>query len=245
MNIHELNERRAKADLLMRCLGMANQPTNIEDRLKADARFRLAFYNYFFEVLSLKSQTEKLFGLWNLAESGGWALPHANICWVSERHNILERDERGQLHNLVGPACAYPDGWAIYAVHGVRVPSFIIEKPQKITTKTIDAEPNAEIRRVMIDRYKNGQEINGAAAYIRDTGGTRLDHDESFGTLWKRDVSNDEPIVMLQVINSTREKDGSFKHYWLRVPPTITKAHEAAAWTFNMPAKDYAPQIET
>ena len=42
MNIHELNERRAKADLLMRCLGMANQSTNIEDRLKADARFRLA-----------------------------------------------------------------------------------------------------------------------------------------------------------------------------------------------------------
>ena len=87
----------------------------------------LAFYRYFFEVLGLQRQTKKLTGLWSLAEAAGWALPHKNICWVSERHHILQRDGRGRLHSLVGPACAFPDGWAIYAVNGVRVPAHWVE----------------------------------------------------------------------------------------------------------------------
>ena len=82
----------------------------------------LAFYKYFHDEVGLTEQTEKLSGLWMLAKSAGWALPHQNICWVSERHNILERDERGRLHSMSGPACAYPDGWGIYAVHGVPRP---------------------------------------------------------------------------------------------------------------------------
>jgi len=97
----------------------------------------------------------------------------------------------------------------------------------------------------MIERYRHGSEIVGAAAYIKDADAKRLDHDESFGTLWRRDFTDDEPIVMLEVINSTREPDGHFKHYFLRLPPTITTAQAAVAWTFDIPAEDYAPQIET
>jgi hypothetical protein len=205
----------------------------------------LAFYRYFFEACALEPQTEKLSGLWDLCQSAGWALPHKNICWVSERHNVLCRDERGRLHSLLGPACAYPDGWAIYSVHGVRVPAYIVDAPQQISLEKIDAEQNAEIRRVMIDRYKHGKEIHGAAAYMRDAGGTRLDHDERFGTLWHREVIGDEPIVMLEVVNSTREPDGSFKHYWLRVPPTVKTSREASAWTFNIKPSEYAPLVET
>ena len=205
----------------------------------------LAFYRYFREVCGLKAETEKLNGLWELAESAGWALPHKNICWVSERHNILARDDRGLLHSVVGPACAFPDGWAIYAVHGVRVPEFVIERSQEITVEKIDAETNAEVRRVMIDQYKSGEEVHGGAAFTRDAGGEVLDHDERFGTLRRRDVSNDEPIIVLEVINSTPEPDGSWKHYHLRVPPTVKTAHEASAWTFDMKVSEYAPLIET
>jgi hypothetical protein len=146
---------------------------------------------------------------------------------------------------MTGPACAFPDGWAIHAVHGVRVPADVIERPSSISIDRIDRESNAEIRRVMIDQFRTGEEVHGAAAYLHDTGGKRLDHDESVGTLWKRDLPNDEPIVMLEVINSTREPDGRFKHYFLRVPPTIATAREAVAWTFDVPAKDYAPVVET
>jgi hypothetical protein len=75
--------------------------------------------------------------------------------------------------------------------------------------------------------------------------GERLDLDERYGTLWRRNVSGDEPIVMVEVVNSTREPDGSFKRYWLRVPPDMKTAREAVAWTFNVPAERYAPVKET
>jgi hypothetical protein len=124
----------------------------------------------------------KLSGLWELAQSAGWALPHANICWVSERHHVLACDEQGRLHGETGPACAYPDGWAIYVLHDVRVPRYLVERPQDISVERIDGKPNAEVHRIMIERYRRGEEIHGAAAFVRDVGARRLDHDERYGT---------------------------------------------------------------
>ena len=103
----------------------------------------------------------------------------------------------------------------------------------------------------MIERYRHGEEIHGAAAFIRDAGGERLDHDERYGTLWRRRfrgnefVQGDEPIVMIEMVKRTPEPDGRFKRYWLRVPPKTRTVREAVAWTFNMPADQYAPEIET
>ncbi len=197
----------------------------------------LAFYEYFKDVVGLKKQTEKLNGLIEHGKSAGWYLPHKNICWVSERHNILTRDERGQLHNLTGPSVAYPDGWKIYAVNGVRVPDFVIENPKQITVKIIEEESNAEIRRVMTDKY-------GVARYLKDSNAKQISTDNS-GILWRKEVANDEPIVMVQVKNSTPEPDGSFKDYFLRVPPDIKTPKDAVAWSFNLTTKEYEPIIET
>jgi hypothetical protein len=218
----------------------------------------LAVNRYFHDVLDLTSQTATLSGLWELAQSAGWALPHENICWVSERHNVLALDDRDRLHSLTGPACAYPDGWEIFAVHGVRVPAYVIEKPHEISVERINAERNAEVRRVMIERYRHGEEVSGAAAFIRDAGAARVDHDERHGTLWHRNVEDDEPLVMVEVINSTREPDGSFKRYWLRVHPELRPllednafgpaqaltARNAVASTFGLLGEQYAPVIE-
>jgi len=207
----------------------------------------LTFNRYFHDVLGLTDQTRKLSGLWELALSAGWALPHQNICWVSERHNILRFDDQGRLHSLTAPACAYPDGWAIYAVHGVRVPEYVITHPGEISVERIDDEEHAEVRRVMIERYRHGEEIDGAAAYMRDAGGERVDHDERWGTLWRRNFSDedDEPIVVVEVVNSTPEPDASRKRYWLRVPPNMTTAREAVAWTFCLSEREYDPLKET
>jgi hypothetical protein len=205
----------------------------------------LAFHSYFREVLGLTAQTEKLSGLWELAQSAGWAIPCGGVCWVSERHHVLQRDDRGRLHCLTGPAVAYPDGFAIYAVRGVRVPDYVIELSRDIDVASIDAEANAEVRRVMIELYRHGEEVSGAAAYFRDAGGERLDHDERYGTLWRRNVPDDEPMVMVEVVNSTPEPDGSRKRYWLRVPPQMRTAREAVAWTFGKSPQEYAPAAET
>jgi hypothetical protein len=75
--------------------------------------------------------------------------------------------------------------------------------------------------------------------------GERLDHDEHYGALWRRNVPGGEPIVMIEVVNSTPEPDGSWKRYWLRVPPNMLTVREAVAWTFGLSGSEYAPVRET
>jgi hypothetical protein len=172
-----------------------------------------------------------------LAESAGWALPHADICWVSERHHILNRDERGRLHSVTGPAVMYPDGWAIYAMHGVRVSEWIITKPHEITISKVLGEPNAEIRHVMMERM--GQENFLAQSKAQPI------HKDRRGELYRIDLRGDEPFVVVRVLNSTPELDGTHKSYVLRVPPTVRTATEAVAWTFGLSLESYQPTVES
>src|SRR3972149_1399987 len=112
----------------------------------------LSFYDYFNEVVGLKEETNKVQGLISLAKSAGWALPHENICWVSERHQILNRDNRGRLHCLTGPSVMYPDGWEIYAINGVLVPEKVVKQPESYTEEEIKNEKNSETVRVLAER---------------------------------------------------------------------------------------------
>jgi hypothetical protein len=131
----------------------------------------------------------------------------------------------------------YPDGFSVFAVHGVRVPENIILQPESITVQQIETERNAEMRRVMIERY-------GQARYLLDSGAVEI-HSDDFGTLYRKEMPNDEALVMVKVVNSTPEPDGSFKDYFLRVPPTMTRAHEAVAWTFGKDEATYQPALQT
>ena len=179
----------------------------------------LWLYAYFAEVCGLTQQTELLGGLWELSRTAGWALPHEKICWISERPCLVRQGENRGLHSVTGPAIAYPDGFRIYAVHGVCVPRHVIVTPDEITVAMIESERNQEVRRIMISRYKLGEEINGAAAYLRDCGAEIVEHDERWGTLRRKARPNDSDLLIVEVINNTPEPSGEYKHYWLRVHP--------------------------
>lgn len=69
---------------------------------------------------------------------------------------------------------------------------------------------------------------------------------DRFGTLYAFLISHStEYIKVVEVVNSTPEPDGSYKHYFLRVHPRVLTAHEAVAWTFNLAPGAYNPTIET
>ena len=170
-------------------------------------------------------------------KNAGWALPHKNICWISERHNVLNRDENGRLHNFVGPAVMYPDGWKIYAVHGVRLPGWIIDNPDMISVKAIESENNSEIKRIMIEKYGQGK-------YLLDSGAKEICKDQ-FGVLYRKEINNDEPLIMVKVIDATIKNHGEPNSYFLRVPPDVKTAREAVSWTFGMKENEYIPVIET
>ena len=131
-----------------------------------------------------------------IAESAGpwWALDGLAI--VSERPLRLEVDDRRRPHCEDGPAIAYGDGWTIHAWHGVRMEPWIVEEPDRITVELIDAQQNAEVRRVMVERF-------GAERLIRE-GGAELVSEDEVGRLWRRPLDGgrwprEEPIVMVEV----------------------------------------------
>jgi hypothetical protein len=199
----------------------------------------LAFYRFFRNECGLVKQTEELEGLWLLCQNAGWTLPHKNVCWVSERHNILRRDDRGRLHCENGPALAYPDGWCIYAWHGVRVPERIIMRPETIIPNEIAGEGNAEIRRVMLEKF-------GREKFLTLRSCVKA-HTDDWGTLYRnnaiRDI-NDEPYCFVKVVNATPEPDGTFKDYILRVHPRCRTAREAVQSTFPQ-ISNFNPGTET
>jgi len=101
--------------------------------------------------MGLIGQTKKLAGLTKIAENAGWFLPHQKLCWISERHNVLNRNAQGRLHKDGGAALAYPDGFEIYALNGVLVKKCQAMAPaEKITPQEVLSETNADVRRELI-----------------------------------------------------------------------------------------------
>lgn len=85
----------------------------------------------------------------------------------------------------------------------------------------------------------------GLSNYIVDSGATEICTDDA-GTLYRKEVLNDEPILMVKVSDgSIRDPDGSYRTYFLRVPPDIETAQAAVAWSFSLDADEYLPSIQT
>lgn len=168
----------------------------------------------------------------------------------------IKLDPAGRVHCIDGPAVIFEDGFGLYFVHDISVRKWMIEEKEKITVKMIDEEKNAETARVM-------REIYGWDRYLIDSGAKVVQEDE-FGRLFRKEIPNDEPIVMVEVVNSSKEglwiKEGDMltfhsdkneegqeyqKKYMLRVPPTVKTAREAVASTFGLQEKQYEPMMQS
>ena len=231
-----------------------------------------AYYAAMRDVVGLHLTQFQAYAAWEAcAREGAFRIMHEEFCMVSDFPAEIHVDDQNRPHNDTGPSHRWRDGWSLYHVHGVRVPADVVESPHLITVERIANEENAEVRRVMIDRY-------GAARYLLDSGAKVIARDD-YGVLYRQEVPQDETIVMVRVLNTTPEPAGSlsqedaervfgtqmvqrsldimkaighpvaseprWKEYMLRVPPTISTAHEAVAWTFGKTPEHYAPAIES
>lgn len=176
-----------------------------------------------------------------VARSAGWWWPYENFVLVAERPTTLHRDENARLHSGEGPALAFPDGFALHAWRGMPIPADFVSGlgPQGsgLDANRIRGEDNAELRRVMLEIY-------GYDRYLAEVGARPL-HRDATGVLWRIDLPDDEPVTMVEVLNSTPEPDGSIRTYWLRVPPNTRTAREGVAWTFGLSESEYHPARET
>lgn len=181
-----------------------------------------------------------------VAAACGWWWPLRGLTILTERPVSILRDSQGRLHADRGPAIQYRDGWSLHAWHGVAVPRHVAERPHRITIEQVDDEADPDVRRVLVERY-------GIVRYLVDSGATEIQRDR-FGALYRQDaarpVAGDHPPdrtprMFVHVRNATQEADGTQRDYLLRVPPDVTSAHEAVAWTFGKIAEDYDPIVET
>lgn len=178
----------------------------------------------------------------------GWAA-YEGVFFVCERPTVLKLDSNNRLHCTDGPAIQYVDGLEFYYLHGI-----YIENTEyitgRLTTDQIDQEKNVEVKRVLIDKY-------GQSEYLMDSGAQKI-HEDDFGVLYKKDIGDDEPIMMVKVVNSSKEPDGTYKDYFLGVDPKsygglkTAQAAVASTWRYEDHSKlvfedwrQYRPLIET
>ena len=78
----------------------------------------MAPFDFCREVLGLVKETDPLVGFFEIAQSCGWFIPCEDVCFASERPNVLKLNASGKIHSDNGPAVVFPDGWKVFARDG-------------------------------------------------------------------------------------------------------------------------------
>ena len=192
----------------------------------------LVFYDFFKRETDIDvSDTE---GLMVLAENCGWWIgtvgeteDEPSICIFEHRPSVINVNfpqnvtQHSFLHSETGPALAFriKEGdkpIELYRINDVEVTKKVVDRTY--TAQDIDNEPNAEVKRIMVERFGN-DEMSGPARYIKESNMTPIATDE-WGSIYRKDQGEDEPIWVVKLINSTMEPDGTFKEYWETFDPT-------------------------
>jgi hypothetical protein len=165
-----------------------------------------------------------------------WIGPEEIVC--IPRPSLWIADNR--LHREHGPAVEWPTGECYYFWRGVEVPHWVIEQPDRITSASIRAERNVEIRRCMIERI-------GVERFLHECGATLVAHDHC-GALWHVSLDRwgrETRQAVVEVENGTREPDGTRRKYFLPVPPSMQSPREAVAWTYGLSTEQYEIAVRT
>ena len=178
---------------------------------------------------SLVPEVDRAAGLIRLARACGWWWPFENAVIFTERPQSIARDEANRLHSDIGPALKYPDGFSIFAWHGLRIPDKFITERDKITAEQIEAESNTEHRRVLL-------EIFGFARYEKERGAKLIKADELHDkTRRLMEIKlGSERVRYIHVVNGSDEPDGTRREFHLGVPRDAKTPQQAIAWSYGI-----------
>lgn len=198
----------------------------------------LSLYAYYREVLGLKEETDDLVPLMALCQSSGWVLMLEGQAVLSERHTTLHLDPNtGLPHSLNGPAIAYPDGWSLYSVRGVTVPEAWVRGKASLDIKLALTHPNVEERAAAAELIGWDRVLKELKSRVVDVE-TSPEYD--YGKLLEVDLPDEPNQRFLEVLCATG------RTMVLRVPPTMTTARQANAWSngFDDP-NEFRPEGRT
>jgi hypothetical protein len=162
-----------------------------------------------------------------LSRSCGWWLPMRDYVVICDNPAEIHLDQ-GRLHRDGGPAMSYPDGFAVWALNGVRVPREIAESSShNLDPRLILKEHNAEVRREIIRKIGIERVCEKLGAQVIDS-------------------AADYELLILDLGDKVRRpflkmKNPSIGVYHIEgVAPEITTVEEALLWRNGTPEKPIA-----
>jgi len=180
-------------------------------------------------------------GQQQVARSSGMWWCYRDVAVLTERPQVLLRDDQFRLHAADGPALRWPDGWALHRWHGTPVPADLVSGDGWDLPRIL-SEQNTELRRCAIERL--GWDVLVERAQLRAVH-TAPDPGNPGADVALYDLPGElqpyeDPIRLLLVRNGTPERDGTVRRYGLSVPSDMSDAVTAAAWTYGTDRKTYA-----
>jgi hypothetical protein len=120
--------------------------------------------------------------------------------------------------------------------------AYIVDDPKKwrqLTPALILSIRNVTVRRRAMEKY-------GIERLLKKGGGICVQQDD-YGKLWRLPTDNpaDDHAQWVEVVNSSPEEDGSFAHFFLRVPANVDTAKAAVAWTAQKNPQEFKIKVAT
>jgi hypothetical protein len=163
----------------------------------------------------------------DLAQSAGWCWPGKHVVVVSDRPEMLKRDDLGRTHSAVGPAVRYRDGWSVYAWHDVIVPADWIERPSEVDPKLALTHRNISERTALCQILGWDKVLKQLKHTVVDA-----DPDPQIGTLISVNLP-DSPGTRFLTVRGPGAGGPDAQHV-LGVPREMRSAREANAWTYRL-----------
>ena len=138
-------------------------------------------------------------------------IPLRGVCIVVEQHTALHRDNRNRLHCTDGAAWAWADGTQIYALDGIRVPEWVVRRPDPKRIIS-DELPNTEQRRVAMAHYGWDRAVDDLNLKIIEASDNPV-----WGTLYALPETLVErgQATLLVCQNASPDRDGTVRTYGL------------------------------
>lgn len=194
----------------------------------------LGFYDCI-GALGYEDEVKSMRPLIELGKVSCWTWFFDQAVIVSDKPVSYSFNDMDILHNDKGPAIEYRDGYKLWVINGITVNEQIVIHPETLTAEQIKDEKNAEVRRIMIERF-------GPDKYISSIDAKVIDNDPDRGILYR---IPGEDMTICEVVNSTFELDGKRETYWLIGPERMRTAQEFVAASFGLSPQEYQPSAES
>lgn len=178
----------------------------------------VAWWRFYQDVLGVEIDP-KAHDWEDITMSCGWWYAFSGAVICLEKYEEIHLDAQNRLHREDGFAVKYRnDSGGEFFWHGQNVPAKVIMAPETLTVDEISKETNAEVQRIMVERY-------GPGKYMQDSGSQLIDADGGLGKM------GSAPRALYQ--DKTGQKwlvgtDGSTARvYYMAVPPEVNTCQEA------------------